>query len=209
MFDRNNVFPKWLSQQIFLCAQSKSSPYFSSSLNLKYPTYFSSTGLRWYLLWFSISTSWHSATVLVIICHRGFFVACLLKSGTHRWSLLLSQLLFSILSFSFWPSTTLSLKCSFDKCKFVIIILPLFQFFPLWNFISTLSLVFVPLVLLLIFDWPLHLQWNVWNEMGVQLLSFLSLTDAFANHFSAITDYLCQELHLDVSLICLPIGSAV
>lgn len=72
LFDRNNVFPKWLSQQIFLCAQSKSSPYFSSSLNLKYPTYFSSTGLRWYLLWFSISTSWQSATVLVIICHRGF-----------------------------------------------------------------------------------------------------------------------------------------
>lgn len=100
------------------------------------------------------------------------------RQGPTGGLLLLSQLLFSILSFSFWPSITLSLKCSFDKCKFVIIILPRFQFFPLWNFISTLSLVFVPLVLLLIFDWPIHLQWNVWNEMGVQLLFFLSLTDA-------------------------------
>lgn len=176
---QKQCFPKWLSQQIFLCAQSKSSPYFSSSLNLKYPTYFSSTGLRWYSLWFSISTSWQSATVLVIICHRGFFCGMSAHVRDPQGGLLLlSQLLFSILSFSFWPSITLSLKCSFDKCKFVIIILPRFQFFPLWNFISTLSLVFVPLVLLLIFDWPIHLQWNVWNEMGVQLLFFLSLTDA-------------------------------
>lgn len=184
MFDSNNVFPKWLSLLDFPLCTEQEFPLLLIFLELKISNLVQfhrsqmvfTLVFNFHFLAVSNSVGYHLPPRLLLwhVCS---------SQGPTGGRLLLSQLLFSVLSFSFWPSITLSLKSSFDKCKFLIIILPLFQFFPLWNFISTLSLAFFPLVLLLIFDWPVHLQWNVWNEMGVQLLFFLSLTDAPLSSF--------------------------